>query len=232
VEQSAAIQFRNGAYAQDQGTSFSTPFVVGTAALLMANFSQYLVGNPTLTRAVLLASARHTFAGQPPVPLFNDGIDDRAGAGAPRGDRAKTILANQQFWPPPDSTTHKVSGYVDRNADFNSTGFLNTPILFDTNAGDRVRVVLTYDQCQADLVSLNDSLIADLDLVVNEDAPAVHKVHANNSHLDNTEIVEFTTDVHSQITVKTKAQFWKPCSDGTLKTYMAIAWDVLGASEK
>jgi hypothetical protein len=232
TDQSASFQFPNHAYEARNGTSFSTPFVTGTAALIMANYESYLVNNPTLLRGVLMASARHSFTGQPVVPLFNDTIDDKAGAGAPRGDRAKNILENQNFFPPADPSTHKVSGLVDRNVDFDSAGNLIAPISFIVSAGSRVRVVLTYDQCQVDTVSLNDTLDADLDLVVKEDAPNVHITHVNNSHLDNTEIVDFSVGVQSQITVKTKVQSWSACADGSHKTYMAIVWDVMGAGDQ
>jgi hypothetical protein len=216
----SALQFPNQAYRTDQGTSFSTPFVVGTAALLMANY-QRLVGDPTLTRTVLMASARHGFAGLPNVPVFADSLDDETGAGAPRGDRAREIMEGEQFF----------SKYVDRNVDFTPAGDLASPLSFVVNAGDRVRVVLSYDQCQISTISVADSLLADLDLVVNEDSVDVsqpgHHVHANNSPVDNTEIVEFTAAAHSQITVKTHAQYWNACTDGNKRTYMAIAWDAL-----
>ena len=217
----AALQFPNQAYRRDQGTSFATPLVVGTAALLMANYEQYLVGDPTLTRTVLMASARHGFTGLPAVPNFTDNVDDKTGAGAPRGDRAREIMEGQQF----------LSKYVDRNVDFTPAGDFASPLSFVVSAGDLVRVVLSYDQCQVSAISVADSLLADLDLVVTEDSVDVsqpgHHVHANNSHVDNTEIVEFTAAAHSQITVKTHAQYWNACTDGSKKTYMAIAWDVL-----
>ncbi len=73
-------------------TSFATPFVVGTAGLLMANFQGDLVEDPTLTRAVLMASASHAMQNLHPIPIYSDGVDDRAGMGAPRGDRGKANI--------------------------------------------------------------------------------------------------------------------------------------------
>src|SRR5262249_51506015 len=127
----ASQQFPYQAYRSDLvGTSFSTPFVTGTAALLMATFPDPLTNDPTLTRAVLMASARHGFPGLPPVPLFSDGVDDKAGVGAPRGDRAHAILEDGNFF----------SKFVDRATDFDSSGDLTAPVEFSVNAGDRVRV--------------------------------------------------------------------------------------------
>ncbi len=213
----------NDAYDGAGGTSYATPMVVGTAGLLMANFQGDLVNDPTLTRAVLMASASHQMQGSLPVPIYSDGVDDRTGAGAPRGDRAMEILEEDRFF----------TNYVDRNVDFDAGGNLTTPISFLVNAGDKVRVVLTYDQCQMDIVSVSDGLIADFDMVVSEDSleDAVHEpiVHANNSHVDNSEIVEFTVSAKSQIDVNASVQHWDPCTDGNQKTYMAIAWDVLPA---
>ena len=202
------------------GTSFSTPFVVGTAALLMANYPQHLINDPTLTRAVLMASAHHSLQGFPTVPIISDTIDDRAGAGAPRGDRAREILKNHQFF----------SGYIDRNVDFDAAGDLEIPDEFVGpyfNAGDKVRVVLTYDQCPFTSILDPDALVADLDLVVQGSPQAL----ANNSHVDNTEIVAFTALGSGNAVVRVHVQHWDPCTDGTRKTHLAIAWDVLPASE-
>lgn len=213
------IQFPNATYRSDvTGTSVSTPFVVGTAALLMANFPEHLINDPTLTRAVLMASASHSFPGFPPVPIINDGIDDRTGAGAPRGDRAREILRAHNF----------NSRFVDRNLDFDASGFLRDPISIVVDPGDKVRVVLTYDQCQVSLTSVPEVLLADMDLIVVDDR---HQVRTNNSHVDNTEIVEFTVTAPSStsVQVKTRLQYWDPCTDGSRKTHMAIAWDVLPA---
>ena len=218
-----ADSFNNDQYTGWGGTSFSTPFVVGTAGLLMANYQRDLVNDPTLTRAVLMASASHPLQGFPPIPIYSDGIDDRAGAGAPRGDRGRAIMEDDHFF----------SDYADRDLDFDADGNLTTPISFLVNAGDKVRVVLTYDQCQEDITSIQDVLLADIDLVVSENslepsAPGF-RAHTNNSHVDNSEIVEFIVNARSQIHVNAHVQHWDPCTDGSRKTYLAIAWDALPA---
>lgn len=205
------------------GTSFATPFIVGTAGLLMANFQSKLVNDPTLTRAVLMASAFHPIptSGHPPVPSYSDGIDDRAGAGAPRGDRARRILLDDQFY----------SAFIDRNANFNSSGNLTTPLEFIVQAGEKVRVVMTYDQCQDAFTATPDVLLADMDLIAVasslEPGQPGSKVFTNNSHVDNTEILEFTADVRSVVSLRIHVQHWDPCADGTRKTYLAVAWDAL-----
>jgi hypothetical protein len=198
------------------GTSFATPLVAGTAAILMANFPASLVNDPSLTRAVLMASASHSMPGAPRVPNYNDNIDDRAGAGAPRVDRAKVILENNRFF----------SEFVDRDTDFDAAGYLKTPISFHAEENDRVRVVLTYDQCQNSNVSTEDVLDPDLDLTAVENSlqPALF-VHGNNSHLDNTEILEFTVARGATVNLFVRAQFWDPCSSGARQTHLAIAWD-------
>jgi subtilisin family serine protease len=211
----------NDRYDYDNGTSFSTPFVVGTAGLLISNYSGQLHIKPTLTRAVLMASASHPMAGYPPVPIYTDNIDDRAGAGAPRGDRGRAIMKDSQYY----------RAYVDRNVDFDANGKMMTPISFHANAGEKVRVVLTYDQCQDDIKSIQDALLVDIDLVVRESSlepgePDI-RVHTNNSHVDNSEIIEFMASASSQIHVNANVQHWDQCSDGSQKTYLAIAWDIL-----
>lgn len=213
----------NDGYDYRSGTSFSTPFVVGTAGLLISNYGEKLHKNPTLTRAVLMASASHSMTGHPPIPIYNDGIDDRAGAGAPRGDRGRAIMEDTNYF----------SGYLDRNADFDASGKLMTPISFTANAGEKVRVVLTYDQCQDDIKSVQDALLVDMDLVVRENSldsgePA-SRVHANNSHVDNSEIIEFAVSTHSQIHLDVSVQHWDSCANGSQKTWLAIAWDELPA---
>ncbi len=209
-------------YTPSGGTSFSTPLIVGTAALLMANFPEELTSDPTLTRAVLMASASHAIPGNLPVPIIADGIDDHSGAGVPRGDRAKEILSDENFH----------SGFVDRAVDFNTDGDFTIPIQINSNPGDKVRVVLTYDQCQDAMTSIPDVMLTDLDMSVVETyvtgGTARTQVHANQSHVDNTEIVEFVSQPgQTAVRVKVRAQHWDPCTDGTQRTHLAIAWDVL-----
>jgi hypothetical protein len=214
-------QFPNANYQPLQGTSFSSPFVVGMAALLMANFPKDLTGNPTLTRAVLLASARHGIPGQLPVPIFTDQIDDKVGAGAPRGDYAREVLKDDQFY----------SKFVDRAADFDTAGYLTElPSSLHVYPQDRVRVVMTYDQCQPAINSVADSMLADLDLIVYEnatDGTGLRRVHVNNSHIDNTEIVEFTAQSEAAVGMRVRSQFWTPCVDGSRRTHVAVAWHVV-----
>ena len=91
-----------------------------------------------------------------------------------------------------------------------------------------MRIVLTYDQCPVSIASLGDRLAADLDLVAIETSSlsVFSTVHANNSHVDNTEILQFQAPRAARVDIKTHAQFWQPCLDGTQTTHLAIAWDV------
>lgn len=209
----------NGYHADSGGTSFATPWVVGTAALLMANFGSELINNPTLTRATLMASASHSFDGYQPVPLFADGVDDRAGAGVPRGDRAKHILQENQYF---------ARDSVSQTADFDSNGYLRDFISFNADPGDKVRIVMTYDQCTVNTNSTLDKLQADLDMIVLGDGTT----RVNNSHIDNTEMLEFTSSTRSSYNVRVKAQHWDACIDGTHRTHLAIAWDVIPPYEQ
>jgi hypothetical protein len=207
----------NAGYDAFGGTSFSSPFVVGTAALLMANFGWEIVGNPTLMRAVIMASASHSFPGHPAVPKYSDNVDDHAGAGAPRGDRGKEILEDNQYY----------TKLVNRTSDFDGNGYLKDFISFNAQAGDKVRIIMTYDQCQVTTSSVLDKLQADLDMIVLGDG----KTQVNNSLVDNTEMIEFTSSTQSSFTVKVKSQHWDACSDGSRSTWLAISWDTLSASE-
>ena len=87
---------------------------------------------------------------------------------------------------------------------------------------------MSYDQCQVATVSSADKLQADLDMVVSGDGTS----RANNSWVDNTEILEFTSATRSSFTVSVRSQFWDACSDGSRQTHLAIAWDTLSASEQ
>lgn len=226
-----AIQFPNSAYRRDlAGTSFSTPFVVGTAALLMANFPEYLTNDPTLLRAVLMTSATHPIAGLPILPVYSDNIDGKIGAGAPRGDRAKEILSDQDpncYMNSPGRCGQFFSRYVDRSTDFTTAGDLNQPLEFVANAGEKVRVVMTYDQPQLSMVSTLSRLAADVDLIVTEAAQdgSHSAVHTHASHIDNSELIEFTAPTRSTIGIRAHVQYWDAATDGSRKTHFAIAWD-------
>ena len=147
-------------YTSENGTSFSTPSITGLAALLTANFEADLGRDPTLLRAVLMASASHPISNPdttaPNVPAMNDGIDDRSGAGAPRGDRGKAILQERNF----------LSASMDRDVDFTIGGKLDRSISFEAAGGNIVRVVLAWDQCPVNVLSTRDALVADLDMVI------------------------------------------------------------------
>jgi hypothetical protein len=147
-------------YAPEHGTSFATPSITGLAALLTANFESDLRRDPTLVRAVLMASASHPIANPdvaaPTVPAINDGIDDRSGAGAPRGDRGKAILQQRNF----------LSENLNRDADFTNGGKLDRSISFEAGRGNTVRVALAWDQCPVNVLSNRDALVADLDMMV------------------------------------------------------------------
>jgi hypothetical protein len=98
---------------------------------------------------------------------------------------------------------------------------------FSAPQGSRVRIVMTYDHCPtSDVTAVYDDLLADLDLTVYDNQlNGLGFIHTNNSHVDNTEIVELDLLQGSNFTLKVKSQFWDACGDGTRKTHIAIAWD-------
>jgi len=68
---------------------------------------------------------------------------------------------------------------------------------------------------------------ADLDLEVLGDG----KTQYNNSHVDNTEMIEFTSATRSSFTLKVHEARWDPCSNGSKSTHFVIAWDTISPSE-
>lgn len=144
----------------DGGTSYATPAVVGLAALLTANHREVLYREPTLMRALLMASASHAVrepAKLPGIPIVGDGVDDHAGAGVPRGDRASAIVeAGRTF-----------AQKLDRARDFDAGGRLGDQIRFQVAKGDVVRAVLAWDNCPISQIQGEfDALVVDLDLTV------------------------------------------------------------------
>jgi len=143
----------------NSGTSFAAPSVVGLAALLTANHPQVLRREPTLLRALLMASASHPVREPekiPGIPIVGDGVDDRTGAGVPRGDRASAIVEGK----------HLFARRLDRARDFDAAGRLGDPIGFQAGKGDVVRAVLAWDSCPAYQNGASDTLVVDLDLTV------------------------------------------------------------------
>jgi hypothetical protein len=69
---------------------------------------------------------------------------------------------------------------------------------FVARRGDTVRVAMTYDQCQINEVSLYDRMQADLDMTVFARGVA----YANNSHVDNTEMVQFTASDQTGVSIR------------------------------
>lgn len=210
----------NDFYGRAGGTSYATPSVLGLGALLTASFPKDLLGDPTLLRAVLMASARAVSDvpdDNTPVPLVNDGVDDRTGAGAPRGDVAKDILEGEDF----------LSELFDRQTAFSAQGSLLNPPRVVASPGQTVRVAIVWDQC-ADPMSANpDLLLVDLDLVVSGPAPAGESLlFSNVSAVDNYELVEFVAPRQGSYVFNIKAQSWGPCAVDTNqeRTHIAVAW--------
>jgi hypothetical protein len=185
--------------------------------LLIANYPFELTREPQALRAVLLASAQaHPIpVDGRTVPDFNDAIDDRTGAGAPNGDRARQIM-----------DTHSV-----RHGTFLPT-LPGQPglgvVTFPTAGSERIRVVLTWEQCP-DYLILSPDLFVDLDLIVRAPAgPPIGQTtaHTNISRRDNWEIVEFNSLRSGTVSVHVSAPVIKPCPSASdpRAVHFGLAW--------
>jgi hypothetical protein len=241
---SANVPVASGTVGHDNstGTSLATPSVLGFAALLVASHRSKLFGDPTLLRAVLMASALHPTEDSdapdaPPVPNFNDGIDDKFGLGAPRGDVARRILHDDQAYTALRSADKHVT--PDGRLVFHSPGdqviapiaaasptlltLGTTALRFSASAGRTVRVVLAWDQCADTATFMPDGLLADLDLIVT----GAGQVWTNPSLVDNWEAVQFVAPTSAQYEVRVHASRWDPCGSAEAReTHVALAWAV------
>lgn len=155
-----ALAVSGGQYELEGGTSYATPSVIGLAALLTANFPDTLQREPTLMRALLMASASHRVL-DPETPWFGapvigDAVDDRSGAGAPRGDRAEAIVQGGRTF----------AKSIDHEADVEPNGRLRDSITLSVSEDAIVRVALAWDQCPIQVTEDADVLTVDLDLKV------------------------------------------------------------------
>jgi Subtilase family len=201
-------------YTSGHGTSFATPSVAGTAGLLLASYPFAM--SPTLMRAVLMASAQAhpvtDVAGAPRIPIVTDSHDDRHGVGAPNAGRAKAIVEDRMY-------------YSDRTFYPSNLGARAS---ITAKPGQRVRVVMTWDQCP---YSGNDpALNVDFDLVVRRPfsvrRPQRPETHYNLSSVDNYEVVEFVSNFGGQYSVHVSAPRWSECraEGGVRRARLALAW--------
>ena len=196
-------------YTADSGTSFATPAVAALGGLLLSYYPFDLWKKPALMRAVLMASAQaHPIPGQPRIPNLMDSIDDRAGAGAPNGARAMQIVEGDQF--------------MARDV---TPDDLGTMAEFHANAGQRVRVVLSWDQCPG-YDMFDPELNADFDMIVA--GPGNWNWNYNISSVDNYEIVEFVATYTGNYSAYVWSPRWNGCAEegGAQRVPMAITWTI------
>ena len=227
----------------ESGTSFATPSVLGLAALLVASNRSTLLGDPTLLRAVLMASALHPVRdldapAAPHIPRFDDGIDDKSGVGVPRGDIAMSILKDDQFYTALRNAEQDVTadgklifhGLTDQTVaplSLNSGFQLPTPgmkvLRMHVRAGQTVRVILAWDQCENTSLFIDDALLADLDLVVT----GAGQAWTNPSLVDNWEGVQFVAPATGEYRTRVHVSRWDPCgTTGGRETHVALAWAI------
>ena len=229
------------------GTSFATPAVTGLAALLVAKYRMQLDRQPTLMRALLAASAIvHPIddGDATRIPIIGDGVDDKAGAGAPNGVKAASIVEA--------GTYH--AGKVGLTTHFDASRKYGSTFSIDAAAGQRVRAALTWDNCPVNplLYANQDALVVDLDLAVRgPNAPIITRPDppivatrlspqattigvrlptapffaSNASHVDNYETVEFVAPVSGTYRFEITAPRWGVCPyDGGTSTNIALVW--------
>jgi Subtilase family len=240
----------NDSYQSWGGTSFATPAVTGLAALLVAKYRTQLGRQPTLMRALLSASAIvHPVndGDGTRIPIIGDSVDDRAGAGAPNGDKASYIVESGTFH----------AAKVTRGVDFDAAGKYSQVFSVNAAQGERVRAALTWDNCPVNPLSYpnQDALIVDLDLAVRgpnvpivfQPSPPIFAVAAelspatsrtiiiklpttpffatNASHVDNYETVEFVAPVAGNYRFEITAPRWGLCPyDNGMSTNIALVW--------
>lgn len=194
------------------GTSFSSPAVAGLGGLLLVNYPFALWQKPSLLRAVLMASAQaHPILdGGRRIPSATDAVDDRAGVGAPHGARAQAIMAGSSY-------RYKRATPAD----------LGSQAQIPVTAGERVRVVLAWDQCPG-YQPFASQLKVDLDLVVR--APSMLRnltdAYSNTSFSDNWEVVEFVAARTGTAEVFVSASRFEACAaeGGLQRVPMSVAW--------
>lgn len=194
------------------GTSFSSPAVAGLGGLLLVNYPFALWQKPSLLRAVLMASAQAhpVLDGGRRLASATDAIDDRVGVGAPNGVRAQAIMASSSY-------RYKKATPTE----------LGAQAQIPVTAGERVRVVLTWDQCPG-YNAFASQLMVDLDLVVR--APSMLRnltdAHTNTSFADNWEVVEFIAPRTGTAEIFVSSSRFGACAaDGGLRRVpMSVAW--------
>jgi hypothetical protein len=197
-------------YTNATGTSFATPYVASTAGLLMRAFPNQLRREPTLVRAVLMASAvRHRIAydndGSPiPNLRFNDAVDDKTGVGVPHGPLAVTIVDDRQY-----------------KADTHFTPF-ETGVVATVDvpaSGMNFRAVLTWDNCP----NPTNALVVDLDLAL--EGERLTAPITNRSTVDNYEVIDAVLP-RGTYQLRVTAPRWGNCSldSTTRRVPMALAW--------
>ena len=177
------------------GTSAAAPQVSGLAALLINRNSQLAFEDEAL-RAIVMASAVHNIDG-PTVMKFNDGYDDKDGAGSIDCKTADDILLNNTYL------------YDDYTND-------DLPIQVDYyfEAPSRVRAAIAWSSFSD---GMTDELQADFDLrVIN---PSGQEAAISASFDNNYEIVDFNVDTSGYYRIEITGKRF----DSTHET-IAAAW--------
>jgi hypothetical protein len=192
------------------GTSFAAPEVTGAIAL-MVDRDPLLKYEAETVKAILMAGAVHNLQG-PAFPDLTDATDDRDGAGGVNALHNDNIVSNGWFRDPT---------YVTPSS-FGCTSQYSCPnpidVTFSANAGETVRVVLTFDST-ADSGGTTDVLNADLDCRVTDPGGGNH--YCSNSYDNSAEWLQFTAPGTGTYTIHVSAYRFDPGTD----TIFGLAWD-------
>lgn len=166
------------------GTSFATPMVTGTVALMMDRRAS-LVFWPEAVKAILMVTAGHNIEG-------NARLSEYDGAGGVVADRAVVVASNRQTagnfgW---EAVTYGCSEPVNRDV-----------AVMALTAGIRTRAAIVWNQ-NPSYASYASQPSADLDL--NVLGPSGSLVSSSMSWDNTYEIVDFTPTVSGNYTLRVK----------------------------
>ena len=194
----------------DTGTSYSAPLVTGIVAQIH-QAKPILKSNPTATKAIIIAGANHDVVCIEPQYvwdiLFYDNpqkeieyIRDKTGAGMVNAANSIEIAVNNQYY----------FGRFNLSANYSGTPIMEDFCNFYVDAGQKMRLVMTYNKIDEASVSEsgyeNDVNFSVYEYLTDEFVVSSHSVY------NNVEIVEFTATEGTRFSVDVFLQSYVPAS--------------------